>query len=219
MSVATIVSGAPFALCETHPQCVPYEIKLAPADFMNGGLSVCVIKDGYHGLYIDEKRGFAEIPDDGKALAERTVSDMLRSQLVYDPAIHPAIFTVAGEHTETSVKKEFPAIVQRELDAQRKWFVVLVQRADVSWAKGQKLEEISDLHRSAARFLNLQRDWVDYGPDTMANCPACFTLVRKQAAICYACRAIVNAEKYQTIKFAGPIPTESTRPPVETTKQ
>lgn len=206
MSVATIVSGAPFRICETHPQCVPYEIVVPPADFLNGGLSVCVIKDGYHGLYIDDKRGYAEIPDEGVALAERTVQDILKAQLINDPLAHPAIFSVRGEHTEETIKKEFPAVVKEQLEAQRKWFVVLVQRADVSWAKGQKLEEISDLHRSAARFLNLQRDWVDYGPDAMSNCPACYALVRRQAAICYSCKAIVNMEKYREIQFAGQPP-------------
>jgi hypothetical protein len=202
MSVATIVSGAPFRLCETHPQCVPYEIALPAADFMNGGLSTLPIQDGYHALYIDEKRGFMDVPDEGVELAKRTVEDMLRAQLFFDPQVHPAIFSVPGNLNEAMVKKQFPELVKNQLEAQRKWFVVLVQRADSSWAKGKNLAEISDLHRAAVRFLNLQRDYVDYGPESMINCPACFTLVRKAAAVCYACKAVIDAEKYKEMTFA-----------------
>lgn len=203
MSVATIVSGAPFLICETHPQCVPYEIRIPPAKFMEGGLSTLVIEDGYHGLYIDEKRGFMDIPDEGMALANRTVTDILSSQFLFDPDAQPAVFWVPGALTEAEVKIKHPEKVKAALDRQHKWFEVIVRRADAAYNKNHNMAEISDLHRNAAQFLGLERDWVDRSPGSMIPCPACYTMVRKVAAICYACRAIVNEDAYSKIRFAG----------------
>ncbi len=203
MSQATIVSGAPFLILETHPQCVPYEIRVPPAKFMEGGLSTVVIDDGYHGLYIDEKRGYMDVPDEGRGIAERTVRDILTSQFIYDPDARPAVFWLPGALTEVEVKKNFPDKVKAELAAQSKWFEMIVRRADAAFNKNHNMAEISDIHRAGAQFLGLERDWVDRSPGSMIPCPACYTMVRKVAAICYACRAIVNEEKYSTLHFAG----------------
>lgn len=190
-------------ILETHPQCVPYEIRIPPAKFMEGGLSTLVIEDGYHGLYIDEKRGYMDIADEGVALAQRTVQDILQSQFLYDPDARPAVFFVPGAHTEAEVKTKFASKVAEELERQRKWFELIVRRADAAYNKNHNMAEISDIHRSAAQFLGLERDWVDRSPGSMIPCPACYTMVRKVAAICYACRAIVNEDAYSKIRFAG----------------
>jgi hypothetical protein len=214
MSQATIVSGAPFQLLETHPQCVPYEIKVPPAKFMEKGLSVCVLEDGKHGLYIDEKRGYMDVHDDAIGLAERTVNDILIAQVIYDPETHPAIFWVPGVHTEESVKRMFPDLVEQNLKSQQRWFETLVRRADAAFNKNHNMAEISDLHRAAAQFLGLERDWCDRSPGSMISCPACMTLVRVTAAICYSCKAIINEERYAKIRFAGqPMATQSVPSP------
>lgn len=206
MSLATIVSGAPFQILETHPQCVPYEIRLAPAKFMEGGLETLVLSDGYHALYMDWERGFRDMPDDAIGLAERTVRDILQSQVLFDVTAHPAIFWIPEALTAEDVKKRFPAVVEESLAKQRRWFETLVRRADASYNKNHNLAEISDLHRSAALFLGVERDWCDRSPGSMINCPACFTMVRKAAAVCYSCRAVIDTEKYKKITFAGQAP-------------
>lgn len=209
MGLATIVSGAPFQICETHPQCVPYEIKLPPAKFMEGGLVTLVIEDGYHGLYIDEKRGYMDIADEGVELARRTVNDILGAGVINDPNARPAVFFVKDRHDEASVKKTYPELVKKELELQSRWFEVLVRRADAAYNKNHNMAEISDLHRNAAQFLGLERDWCDRSPGSMIPCPACYSMVRKVAAICYACRAIVNEEAYKKIRFAGQEPVKA----------
>jgi hypothetical protein len=203
MSKATIVSGAPFQICETHPQCVPYEIKLPPADFMNKDIRTLTLSDGYHALYIDWKRGFIDVPDDAIALAARTVRDILQAQFIYDPEVHPAIFFIPEEISAADVKKRYADVLKEQLLRQQRWFEVLVRRADVAYNKNRNLAEISDIHRAAALFLGLEREWCDKSPGAMVPCPACFTLVRNGAAVCYACRAVVDAEKYKTIHFVG----------------
>jgi len=164
MSQATIVSGAPFLILETHPQCVPYEIRIPPAKFMEGGLSTVVIEDGYHGLYIDEKRGYMDIPDDGLGIAVRTVRDILVSQFIYDPDARPAVFCLPGALAEADIKKSHATKVAEELEHQRKWFEVIVRRADSAYNKNHNMAEISDVHRSAAQYLGLERDWCDRSP-------------------------------------------------------
>lgn len=203
MGLATIVSGAPFRICETHPQCVPYEIVVPPAKFMEGGLEVTIIEDGYAAMYIDEKRGFAEMPDEGQALAERTVRDILTAQVIWDPEAHPAVFWVPGKWTAAQVLEKFGDKVKDELEKQKAWFEILVRRADAAFNKNHNMAEISDLHRAAASYLGLERDWVDRSPGSMIPCPACYTMVRNVAAVCYACKAIINEEKYKKIRFAG----------------
>lgn len=203
MSQATIVSGAPFTVLETHPQCVPYEIRVPAAKFLEGGIETLVLNDGHHALYIDWKRGFIDVPDDAIGLAERTVRDVLQAQFLFDPTAHPAIFFIPEALTPAQVKQNYKNVVDEMLARQRKWFETLVRRADVSYNKNQNLAEISDLHRSAALFLGLEREWCDRSPGSMIQCPACFTLVRKAAAVCYACKAIIDIEKYKTIQFVG----------------
>lgn len=204
--VATIVSGAPFRILERHPHCVPYEILIPPADFLKGGLSVLHIeKPCYHGMYIDDKRGWSEVPDDPFQLAERTVRDIHLANFLFDPNARPAIFVLDGRWQEKGVKETHKKLVEEELRLQREWFKVLVRRADASWAKNHSMLEISDMHRSAAFGLGLQREWIDQDPGSLVNCPACFTLVRPQAAICYACKAVVNAEAYSKVRFAGQV--------------
>lgn len=97
------------------------------------------------------------------------------------------IFVCAGSRP---TEEELAAAAARR-DA---FYVRLVSEADVMWARGHSYREISDLHRRAAIFLGMEREWA-YVPLRMVDCPACGEKVKPGVAVCKHCHAILDAPK------------------------
>lgn len=74
------------------------------------------------------------------------------------------------------------------------WYRQLVSEADEMWARGHSYREISDMHRRAAHFMKLEREWA-YVPQRSVECPACGEKVRAGVAICKHCNAVLDAER------------------------
>jgi hypothetical protein len=97
------------------------------------------------------------------------------------------IFVCAGPRP---TKEELASAAVRR-DA---FYVRLISEADVMWARGHSYREISDLHRRAAIFLGMEREWA-YVPLRMVDCPACGEKVKPGVAVCKHCHAILDAPK------------------------
>ena len=101
-----------------------------------------------------------------------------------------------GQHGIFVCANERPS--EAELRAAREvrdaWYGRLVTEADEMWARGHSYREISDMHRRAALFLKLDREWA-YVPQRSVECPACGEKVRAGVAICRHCNAVLDSER------------------------
>lgn len=70
----------------------------------------------------------------------------------------------------------------------------LVAAADLEWERSKNPMFITDLERRAARQLGLDKPWL-YDPKPLIECPACGERIKPTAAVCRACRAILDPEK------------------------
>ena len=85
------------------------------------------------------------------------------------------------------------------------WYRQLIAEADEMWARGHSYREISDMHRRAATFLKMEREWA-YVPQRSVECPACGGQLRSGVAICKHCGATLDAER--AAKFFPSVPRE-----------
>jgi hypothetical protein len=83
------------------------------------------------------------------------------------------------------------------------WYHQLIAEADEMWARGHSYREISDMHRRAAKFMKLDREWA-YVPERSVDCPACGEKVRAGVALCRHCGATLDAERAAKFFPNGP---------------
>lgn len=72
-------------------------------------------------------------------------------------------------------------------------YLALVQEADSLWMRYHAIHMISDAAKRAGAAMELDREWL-YG--TKMDCPRCHSKLKIGAAICLACGAILDREKY-----------------------
>jgi hypothetical protein len=125
------------------------------------------------------------------------------AQMGFDAHSKPGLFYVEGAYTDPDeVVKKFPKKIKEAEEMQRTWFKTLVKIADDDWARSPQHKHIGDLQRAAARYLNLERAWLDIDINSTVKCPACMSIVSTEAAVCFACKAVLDPAKFAKMKFA-----------------
>ena len=210
----TVASLIPFAVKEpTKPGLHPGEYPLGPSDGIKPVL--LTVKDAVRGQY-NENFKLIDFPVAASVVANSIVADYVLGQQLTSFEACPALFWVEGTYTLEEFEKRFAKEIRQAQDKQFAWFQVLVKAGDDQWQQFHQHKFITDLQRAAARFLNYKREWLDDSTDRTVKCGACMTLVSQSAAICFACHAILNEEKFKTFKFVGaPAPTPVSVQPVK----
>ena len=163
------------------------------------------MKDGTRGIYLDHDRGSESVVVTADVIAKSLAEDYIKSQPAQGPDAGPGIFWMKIAITLLELREKFPNKLKNAAKLQHAWFSRLVRLADDLWTANHRYAQISDLDRTACRELGLKRDWLDDSPDKITKCPACVTLVSTDAIVCFACHAVLNAEKYSKLQFAGPV--------------
>jgi len=184
----------------TNPGLCPGEYPIGPSDGLKPVL--LIVKDGVRAQF-NENFKVIDYPVAASIIANSVVADYILSQQLTSVEEKPALFWVEGIYTQDEFEKKFAAKIKTAQEIQIAWFQKLVKSADDQWQQFHQHKFITDLQRSAARFLNFKREWLDDSADRIVKCPACMTLISKEAAICFACKAIVNEEKAAKFHFAG----------------
>lgn len=195
----TVVSFVPFSIWASKPGLSPCEFSIPPSDDKPSLLNV---KDGFR-LVFDQDSKPMDFPVPGEEIAGSIVNDYVSSLVFTDDTRKPAIFWVPGkfENSDT-VEKTFKDKVVEAKQKQSDWFKFLVSVADDDWQLWHQHKVITDMQRHAAKSLNLKREWVQDNPDTFTKCASCMTLISVEAAVCFACKAIINQEKYSKFTYA-----------------
>lgn len=172
-------------------------------------------------LHVDHSFYYKPNPDSPeqdqiKVDAEQIVKSIVHmhntSQLEYrpEPARHPALFCVIDRAVTADIlKKDYANECKLALQAQRRWFVALVQLADDDWRRLHNHSMVSDIQRSAAESLGLKREWL-FTPEDEASrevgvkaeaCPFCAAdLLNPMAPICPTCGKVHNPKKLAEIE-------------------
>jgi len=120
------------------------------------------------------------------------------SQIVSRPDQCPAVFALENEKiTVNELFNKHKTLVDRHLRNQRQWYEALVRLADDDWQQVRKHRMISDIQRTAAIELGLDREWLNAVLDeSKAACPFCGTdLLSVDAPICPVCGKVHNPAK------------------------
>lgn len=192
--IYTVVNFLPYATEERKPGLIPERYYIPAAE--DGKPGILHVQDAHSNLYVLEGKTY-RIPHIAQEVAEALCNDYNRAQLEGSEDAHPALFCVEGKHSADDILNKFKPLVEEALKKQRLWFTKLVRRADDDWARWQQHRMITDIQRYAARQLGLVNKAWYHTPEPIefVKCPACATLVEKDAAICKNCHHVVDKEK------------------------
>jgi len=204
MAEATLVSLVPREIREFKPGLIHPHVTI-PAAPLNDFVTL-QIEDNAYALYLDDERGSRIIPEPVGIFADAIVNDFIVAQIEIsaEEQALPGLFWVYNRHSRDDIKKNHAPKLAQAIQNQTRWFQRLVRRADTDWQMFHQHNVIADVQRLAARYLNLERDWVhatvDIGND---RCPACSTVLLKPIpVICPNCQCILDKERYEKLAFA-----------------
>jgi hypothetical protein len=194
---STVISICPFPVTKTIPHTNPGNFYIDPCGD-NEEFKFLVVKQATTLVYMDIERGYQPRDILSAELARAIVEDHINSSLKATRGhAEPGLFWARGEFDAVSIKKSLTKELEISKERQKRWFIALVDQADIDWAKTHSPRSISDLQRTAAKKLQLRKEW-----DTarivseIANCPACQAIVHPQAFLCN-CGYILDIVKYE----------------------
>lgn len=199
-SHATVISVCNFPITERKIGLNPSDYFIPKAEF--GDIAIADVKDAHFFVYIDESRGSMRSITPAYRLAISIVDDFVQSQLGIDENSKPGIFCVEGAYGKDELRKQFDAEITLARQVHKSWCERLVAIADDSWTTNQKRSAVSDRSRDAARFLKIDRVWLNVAPTApiievkYKTCPACFENVNEKAIVCRSCRVIIDPVAY-----------------------
>lgn len=203
MSKATIVSICNFPIGpEFKPGLFPndYIVPAATED----RLGIVVISDAWTDVpQLDRKS--IRITILAAEVARSIVEDWKTAQLQIGPGSQPGLFYLDGEHTEDEILEDEGGqiLLMKARTEHTEWANRLVKMADDLWQLKPSYRQISRTMISAAKFLNLDRQWMKSAkPTDTVVCPACTSRVPTGAAVCLHCKAIIDPVKYAQFEFA-----------------
>ena len=209
----TIVSFLPIAIPgEQKPGLYPGSFAIPASDGKEP--SLLYVDNSITYVYLDGDRGSLPVRIPAEEVARSIVEDYCKSTPLYENGISsPGLFWVYGELTPIEIFKKHVSECKKAVALQREWFIRLVKDADDNWEKFHQLKMISSLHRFAADYLVLERPWnVDAEANKNTKCPACYSVIPAEAALCMYCKAIIDIDRYNAFTFAN----DMTKPVKET---
>lgn len=201
----TVISLLPFELKEEKPHLLP-NLFVVPAASEDGReLGLLYVKEAVHFVpnpLIEEGRPGSSIrqittPMD---MARSICDDYNCAHVALGDDAQPGLFWVAGKLNQTQIIKFHGKKLEAVRKKQKNWFRNLCIMADADWEKNHDMRAVSDLQRTAARSLGIQKDWVEFRVEETTKCPYCNSNISPEAAICANCREVVNPSKHAALK-------------------
>lgn len=200
---ATVVSLLPISIEAEKPMLTPGNFLIPPAE--KGDFNILHIGHASHPVYLDSERGSIRVPVVSEEVAQSIVYDAIISRPygLESGVAEPGLFWVPGHLSKEQIKKQHADKLESAQKKQRQWFLNLVGEADGWWNQYHNHKMISDLHRKAAKYLNLEREWnIEGTVESSTDCPACTKIIPIRAVVCPHCRVILKPEEYKKLQFA-----------------
>lgn len=201
---STLFSIAPFGSFENKPGLYPGNFKIE-ACFDDSKPFRLVIGASNHIISIGGRKEPIMVTQPSFEVAASVVRDFLDGQMFASPEAHPGICWVQGDVSLSKFILEHKDLYEEMKLAQKRWFVLLVQKTTDDWNRYHHSRVVSDPARFAVRALGIDPpEWMtmEHTALSFETCPACGTKNDRQNAVCTNCRCILNDEKYKKLSFA-----------------
>ena len=137
------------------------------------------------------------IPESADVIAASIVNDEIRSSFLADEDCSPALFWKSRVWSPEQIELEFSLDLANAKEKQYRWFDKLLRDGDDNWQTYRKHIAINDLHRMAARFLGVEREWAKKPrPAHLKECRFCTSMIPDAAVVCPECKQVVDKEKF-----------------------
>jgi hypothetical protein len=201
MSTSSLVSFSKREITEEIPGMVFGIYHLQPAKSVNEPYILHVEDSYYYKPDLDgvQDKVLVRSDDIVNSLAHMHTT----SQLLARADQHPAVLAFPGEMLDNSnLFKIHKPKIEIALKRQMKWFEALVRLADDDWQQLRRHRMISDVQRTAAKELGLEREWLDTVYDeSKSACPFCGSdLLDSNAPICPHCGKVHNPGKLKELE-------------------
>lgn len=204
-SCATIISIFPHQLPpERKPGLNPSEFAIPRGSYDNPqGLIITdnVFYNVDPDILSDAKdRQLIRVPVKPMELAQSIIQDYVNGLVFVDSEGMPGLFPVKGDFIKSEeIKERFIEQIKEMDHVQRVWFHRLVDDANDIYSKSKNGNAISDLQRTAAKYLDIEADWLrkEIQP---SRCPYCKSPINEGAIVCTTCNQILNELEYDKIK-------------------
>lgn len=194
---ATIVSLFPEEINEFKPRLIPSYFKI-PAAPQDGFVCVVINKAQFPIEVADGERTFLvpELPED---VAKAIVEDWVSAKIGVTPEDRPGVFWVDGAFDNTGIEKNFPLKLTDARNSQIRWFKRLVELANDEFARTKQVRTISDLQKTAAKYLGLtDLPWMQVEIVTTPSfCKFCTIPVPEHALVCPNCHNVLDVEGFK----------------------
>lgn len=206
MILRTVVSIYPLETKISKPNIVPSMFKFPASSEENRSYYKFTDEEKaqpYTHVYGGSDTGWIRRDIPVKKVAESVVNDFIGSCMYVDSGCHPGFFHVQGDFSlDVPEHKE---ALSKAIQAQDAYFRAVVRVADSLWAQLPDPMQIGDLHRTAAKYHGVTREWSVEPGLTTKTCPGCGSVVRSFAVICPTCSFILRPDKFDPANFAhGP---------------
>lgn len=195
----TIVNLLPMELNEDKPHMLPSSFKVPAAT--KHSLGLLHVEEGIHYVpnpLVDDGKPNSSIkqitmPDE---MARSIVEDYASAQVALGSGATPGIFYVSGRLTEKEVRELYPDLVEQYTVQMKKWFHNLCALADADWNRNHNMLAVSDLQRMAAKYLGINKEWVEFKQQENAVCKFCTVFIPVGAIVCPNCKNILDDKAY-----------------------
>ncbi len=199
----TIVSIYPREINHENPTIFPSTFHIDAGNFEDPSVLMVESSSWFKNDY--QSMEAVEVPTGSVLVAQSIIEDWAKGLVGCSfPTVMPGLFFVEGEHTKNTIKKheEYPARIEIARQKQDAWYKVLVEIADVDWARtGGNPRSIGNDSRLAAERLGLKdKPWMaNYESYQLSNCPACGFRRNSLYPICSNCHTILDKAKYDKL--------------------
>lgn len=193
---SSLISFARRSIHEEIPGLQTSTYHLEASKGSNDPIILLVENSYYYKPDLDGNQDTVLVPSN--QIVDSVVHMHITSQLAYRVDQHPAFFSVYEAVDEKSLFQKYGDLVKSSLNKQKQWFYALVRIADDDWQLAKRHNMISDIQRTAARELGLNREWLMGIEDEadVSNCPFCGSnLLDPNAPICPHCGKVHNPQR------------------------
>lgn len=219
--VATLFNMLPIEIIESKPGLFPTRFLIPPGSVSEDGTiipGIMIVGEAYH--FIDNV--LIEQGKPGSTFRQTTNPNVMANSLVNDykyahialgEDAEPGLFWLPGrveirDIIGKNADPRYNALYKQTVEKHKRWYRNLIALADADWEKNHNMLAVSDLQRMAARFLKVQKEWVEFTAVELLNCPMCAVAVNATAVLCSSCNFILKPDLYEANKgrFAGSVP-------------
>jgi len=201
---STVFSIVPFDIRTTKPGIYPGSFFIPACMDATAPSRLFIPQPSTHLMVIGGKKDPIPVPTPSHELARSIVEDFLAEQMWADEDAHPGITYFHGDVSVSEFISTHKQEYDRIKNAQRNWFLRVVEETDNDWNKYHHRRVVSDQAKFAVEFLKLEKDWMKDENLVMkyTDCPACGTKNTPNIVVCPTCRCVLDIEKHKRLVFA-----------------